>query len=361
MDEAPPGEGPRRPVPEAAEDEGDDEVRVGRHPAAAVPRQGEEDVVAEPGRERDVPAPPELREVGGPVGRVEVLLEAEAEEERRADGDVAVAGEVRPDLGRVAVDRDPRLRRGVEARDLEDAVDEVDGEDVGDQALLHEAEPDPEERPAPVLVREGRERPGRLREEGPRPRDRPREERREEGDEREVVEEAPRGLLVAPVDVDDAAERLERVEGNPRGEDERERRPRDVVGPAEEGRGRPREEARVLEGREEAEVDDDARGDERASERRSLGPAQGARDVVVDGRRREERQEGERVPRRVEDEAQRYEDERPRRPVPGEPHGEDRDREEEEIDRLREAHGARPSRASYARRRRPTTRSASLS
>src|SRR5256885_2277858 len=61
-------------------------------------------VIAQPARQRDVPALPELLERACGVRRREVVRETVPEEERDADGDVGVAAEVRVDLDRVRVD-----------------------------------------------------------------------------------------------------------------------------------------------------------------------------------------------------------------------------------------------------------------
>ena len=58
-------------------------------------------------------------------GRVEVLREPEAEEQRDADRDVRVAGEVGVDLDGVAVDADEHLERRVLVGRAEDVVDDV--------------------------------------------------------------------------------------------------------------------------------------------------------------------------------------------------------------------------------------------
>ena len=89
-----------------------------------------------------MPAVPELLQVGRLIGAVEVGGEREAEEEGRADGDVGVAGEVAVDLDGVAVDGGERLDAGVEFRGVEDPVDQVEGQRVGDGHLLEEAHRD---------------------------------------------------------------------------------------------------------------------------------------------------------------------------------------------------------------------------
>ena len=66
--------------------------------AAAAAAQRDEQIIAQPGRQRDVPAPPEVRDVRRQVRHVEVLRQLVAEQVGDADGHVGVAGEVAVDL-----------------------------------------------------------------------------------------------------------------------------------------------------------------------------------------------------------------------------------------------------------------------
>src|SRR5207302_1530265 len=119
----------------------DEEVadRLGR--AAAVAAQGDVDVVAEPARQRDVPAPPELDQVAGEVGAGEVPHEPEAEELGGAAGDVGVGAEVAVDLEGEADGGEDELAA---AEVLRVAVGQFEpvGEVVGQDELLGEAEQD---------------------------------------------------------------------------------------------------------------------------------------------------------------------------------------------------------------------------
>ena len=145
VEQSPENEGPADAVPEAAEEKDDDGVEVaGALPAGGV-GEGEVDVVAEPVGEGDVPAAPEVGEVEGLVGAVEVVRDGEAEEEAEAHGDVGVAGEVEVDLEGVGVDADEDLGTAVEGGGVEDAVGDVVGEEVGDEEFFDEAGGDEEE------------------------------------------------------------------------------------------------------------------------------------------------------------------------------------------------------------------------
>ena len=132
----PDDERPRRAVPEAAEEHRDrSRLRtVCAAPARAAER--DEQVVAEPERQRHVPAPPEVRDVHRLVRRVEVLREAEAEQQREADRHVRVAGEVEVELERVAERRRPAGRRAPSVVVAREQRVDVRRELVRDQQLL---------------------------------------------------------------------------------------------------------------------------------------------------------------------------------------------------------------------------------
>ena len=63
MEGAPEHEGPGRPVPQPAEQHREQEVHVGARLPPAVSAERDVEVVAQPGREADVPALPELPRV----------------------------------------------------------------------------------------------------------------------------------------------------------------------------------------------------------------------------------------------------------------------------------------------------------
>ena len=92
-------------MPEAADDHREHQVAVGAALAAAVAAEGDVEVIAEPGREADVPAAPEILRAGREVGQVEIQHQLEAQALGDAPGDVGVAGEVAVDLEGEGVDR----------------------------------------------------------------------------------------------------------------------------------------------------------------------------------------------------------------------------------------------------------------
>ena len=125
-----------------------------RPPARAAER--DVDVVAEPGRQRDVPAPPEVGRAAREIRMVEVLGQLEPEPARRAARDVGVGGEVRVDLDREGEHAGPEdVERRIRQR--EDLVgDHADV--VGDDELLEEAPADQDEAAARLLGREAARR-----------------------------------------------------------------------------------------------------------------------------------------------------------------------------------------------------------
>ena len=139
-------ERPGGAVPEPAEQHRQQQVAVREQRALAVAAERDVEVVAQPARQRHVPAPPEVLQRDGGVRRVEVLRELEAEQQRDADRDVRVAAEVGEDLDRVAVDADQHLERRVPVRRGEDVVDDVRREVVRDHDLQEEPADDQEER-----------------------------------------------------------------------------------------------------------------------------------------------------------------------------------------------------------------------
>ena len=92
---APDDEVPGGAVPQAAEQHREHQVHVGADGALPVAAERDVQVVAQPARQRHVPAPPELLDRPRAVGPVEVLRELEPEQLRDADRDVGVAARSR--------------------------------------------------------------------------------------------------------------------------------------------------------------------------------------------------------------------------------------------------------------------------
>ena len=199
-------------MPQAGDEEHDEDIQAGAaFPLPAAP-QGEVEVILKPAGKADVPPPPELFDGLGEVGAVEVLHQLEAQHFGGAPGDVGIGGEVAVDLegeGRCG------HQEGAPALALGGVVDGVHQhrQVVGDDHLLEQA-PHHRGHPRPqVLVPEGVVLL-ELVEDVPRPLDGPGHQLGEEGDEQGVVEEVPLGGHVLPVHVDGVAQGLEGVKGD---------------------------------------------------------------------------------------------------------------------------------------------------
>ena len=138
MNGTPDHEVPTAAMPQPAEQHGECEVSIRKQRATAIAPEGDVDVIAKPRRQGDVPAAPEVAHRRRQVGAAEVLHEVDAEQARRADGDVAVAGEVAEDLEGEEEDRDDDREAAICAGFVEDLLD-VDGDSIGDDELLEEA------------------------------------------------------------------------------------------------------------------------------------------------------------------------------------------------------------------------------
>ena len=348
---APDHEGPARSVPQAAEQHRQEEVAVLRPRPATVAAERDVQVVAQPARQRHVPATPELLDRPRRVRLVEVVREADAHEHREADRHVGVPGEVRVDLHRVRPRADEQLQVGVLAGCDEDGIDDRGREEVRDHDLLEQTaadQPHGTDRVDPVRVAAASQLRGELRHAHDRPGDEVREERQVHGE----VDQGDR-FLVAAEDVDQVADRAEREERDADGQQHLdEQRAGRQAQRLEQPEHRVDEEAVVLEEAEEHQVEADADehpallGDGVASAEDRL-----AEEPVADGRSGEQEAEVPVGPA-VEHVAGRQQEEAPfERPVvelPGHPQHDD----EEE----RERHRGEEHRSPPGRPRRPPDR-----
>jgi len=145
---APKDKRPVGAVPETAEKHGDQNIAVDkpvRGYAAASERNVE--IIAQAGGKRNVPSTPEIGDVERFVRRVEILREADAEKIAKANGHVAVAGEIEIDLVGVAENAEPRAKCG-EMRGILPGRIDYGGDGVGEKNFFHHA--DGEEGPADI-------------------------------------------------------------------------------------------------------------------------------------------------------------------------------------------------------------------
>ncbi len=246
-----------------------------------------------------MPAAPELLDALRGIGTIEVLREADAEQQRQADRHIGVAREVAVDLGGVAVDRQEHVGTGVLLRHREDGVDEIARKEVGDGQLLEEPEADQHDaRPDRDLAAIPRRL--HLRQELRGAHDRSGDEVREEAEvEREVQQRA--GLHLAAPHVDHVRDRLEGVEAHACRQRELHQRDRErEAHVAAEREHLLSEEAVVLKRTEHEQIGDDGGRDDLALPTILTGAGDCARGQLVgDGHRREQQAEAH-VGRRVE-------------------------------------------------------------
>ena len=95
---APEDEMPRRAVPQAGQRHRHHQVEIEPPGAAAAAAERDVDVVAQPARQRHVPAPPEIDDVERPIGRVEVERQLDAEQARGAERHLGIPREVEIEL-----------------------------------------------------------------------------------------------------------------------------------------------------------------------------------------------------------------------------------------------------------------------
>ena len=100
---APQYETDRRAVPQPADQHRQEQVQVGAGFSLAVAAQRNVKVIFQPARQRNVPPAPEFGDRSRFIRRVEVLREAETQQQRQSDRHVRIAREVAVDLQGVAV------------------------------------------------------------------------------------------------------------------------------------------------------------------------------------------------------------------------------------------------------------------
>ncbi len=197
-------------MPQPAQQHDDRQVCVSAVPALAVAAQGNVEVIAKPGGQRNMPSSPELGDRLADVGRVEVLGEHEPHHQPQADRHVGVGRKVEVDLEGIGDGADPGVggadRTGVEAhvRDL--------AAGVGQHHLLGQAHR--EQRYAPAELLEGVRPLAQLIVDFLKADDRPGDKLREHRHVATEVDEVADCSCIPTIDVDRVAHRLERVEAD---------------------------------------------------------------------------------------------------------------------------------------------------
>src|SRR5947209_14817663 len=129
-------------MPKAAQQEHRAEIDVCARVRPAIAAERNIEIIAKPGRQADVPAPPELGDRKLRIGNSEVAREAHADRDRKSDRHVRVAHEVEIDLQRVSADTEPRLGKAWLYRLVENGFGDARGL-VGNQDFLRQ--PDDED------------------------------------------------------------------------------------------------------------------------------------------------------------------------------------------------------------------------
>ena len=225
MEQTPDDKGPGRAVPEAADEHHDHEIDHGARGAGAVAADRDVKVIAQESGERDVPAPPEIREPDRGVGKAEVVLQVEPEAQRGADRADRVAGEIEKDLARESHHARPGIERDERPTIGEDSVGRAGEERVGEHDLFEKPECHQEQAPEETaLLRFGRRL--ELREKIARAHDRAGDELREERNREHEIAQRARRLQHAAINIERVGERMEGVERDA----DRAERDRDAAG-----------------------------------------------------------------------------------------------------------------------------------
>ena len=197
-------------MPQAAEQHGEEQVAIGLQRGAAIAPQADVQVVAQPGGQADMPAPPEFGDRLADIGLVEVLHEAEAHHQAQTNGHAAVAGEIEVQLRGVGDGSQPGLAGGRVGQP--EAVVDHRRQTIGDEHLLDEALHEARSAFGELVETVGTldELVGQVLVAQYRPGD----QLREQGNEGGEVDRMASRLDIAAVDIDQVAERLEDVEGD---------------------------------------------------------------------------------------------------------------------------------------------------
>ena len=294
----PEADGPRQqhygqPYPPAAAEEraddgdgSDDDISGGRSISVAAQRNVK--VVPEPAAEGHMPATPELLRIHGLIGRIEVLGQIETHQHGHAGSDVRVAGKVCIDLQGIAEKGRQVLEAAVHQGILKHAVCEVDGQVIGQDELFQQAVHNPEDgysKPASAEVI----RLVQLLHKFHGPHDGTGHQLGEKAEIEAEIQEIPHGLYLPSLHIHHIAHGLEGEEGNAYRQDDgvytENTGPREHVQPlsqhivhlqrqAEEVVHKVREEVRILEIRQDAQVYHHADGGEGRSAFLPLDAAQ---------------------------------------------------------------------------------------
>ena len=298
---APQHEFPLGAVPQAAQEHRQPEIQIGAPGAVPAAAQRNVQVVAEPGRQTDVPAPPEVARVQRDVRPVEVERDFIAQQQRRADGDVRIAGKIAVDLHRVAVDRRQHLPTGVHFGQRKHAVDQIDRQEIGDDHLLEQPGHNQPQRAAAFLLIQAR-LVVELRQQVGGAHDRPGDKLREEAHVQQVFVITVRRLQLAAIQVDDVAHHLEGVKADADGQDHVQPQPdRIEAEPLHRLGNVDQEKVGVFENRQNAEVHRDRHGQQQLAFETMVGQRHRPAEEEIQRRGKPDQQQERGIPIGVEE------------------------------------------------------------
>ncbi len=249
-----------------------EQVDFAAQPAAPIAAEREEHIVANPARQRHVPARPQLGHADRTERALEIHRKAETEHQRDADRAQRIPGEVAIGLQRERRRAEPAFAESGMGAGGEHAIDDRREHQVGQADLERQAVDEKREALADLD-----RAPGlgfrALRRKVAVAQDRSGDQVRKEGHVQAVVEQALRYGDAPAVDVDHVRQALEGVKRNADRQQDAERHRLEVdaehVQQIDRGVGK---ELRVLEEAERAQVDRDRRGENRAAVRPGAGP-----------------------------------------------------------------------------------------
>ena len=236
-----------------------------------------------------MPPTPKLGDVSRTVGEIEVDPQIETEDGTQPDGHIAIAREVAIDLQPISQSAheklDARVACGVAESDVA-----VLRQVIGDDGLLDDAHQDGKKSAVDACTVDGLAKGlgGELRHEVVGPYDRAGGEAREEGEEKEIVEERLRGIDAPPEDVDDVTDRAEGVKRQSEGQREADGAESGVAGEHAQVVDK---EVGVFEGHQHAEGEDERKKEPRATGADAARGRDAVRYTPVDGRREDEQEE----------------------------------------------------------------------
>ena len=286
-------------MPQATQQHRRHQCGVGARLAVAVAAQRDVEIVAQPCRQGDVPASPEIGKSDRRIGKAEVVRHRETQAQRRADRGGRVTGKIAEDLAAESERRDPRIQR---ARNLVAVVDHLRGcgqKTVGEHDLLEQAERH-QRQSETQHIRAGAARLRELRHQFSRAHDRPSNQMREEGHEQRIVEEVGCRLGAAQIHIERVGHRCKGVERD--ADRQHDIECRRFIGDAQrrhEVAEIGEQESAVFEIAEHAQVGDNRQQHPCAPHGRLFGVDELLRGIPVDHRRHPQQNHEWRIPRRV--------------------------------------------------------------